>query len=167
MNTNVCVGELNLWGESVKQITCGRNLLPCLPFSHNFLCNDHAKSIHVSFDKEFSPLQNDSKLIKNRIKLTYEILHVMLGVYGDVMRVKILFNKKDSALVQMREPTQAQIGTKILHSTNRKRFFRFADSENIYLSSSNDISGSPEIVRETDAGDTFQTHVGPIAPEFK
>lgn len=32
------------------------------------------------------------------------------GVYGDVQRVKILFNKKDSALVQMREPAQAQLG---------------------------------------------------------
>ena len=33
-----------------------------------------------------------------------------VGVYGDVQRVKILFNKKDSALVQMREPAQAQLG---------------------------------------------------------
>lgn len=33
------------------------------------------------------------------------------GVYGDVMRVKILFNKKDNALVQMADGTQAQLGT--------------------------------------------------------
>lgn len=32
------------------------------------------------------------------------------GVYGDVQRVKILYNKKDSALVQMAEPAQANIG---------------------------------------------------------
>lgn len=32
-----------------------------------------------------------------------------LGVYGDVIRVKILFNKKDSALIQMAEPQQAQL----------------------------------------------------------
>jgi hypothetical protein len=32
------------------------------------------------------------------------------GVYGDVMRVKILFNKKDTALVQMSEPRGAQLG---------------------------------------------------------
>uniref|UniRef100_A0A8C7GVK4 Polypyrimidine tract binding protein 1a n=1 Tax=Oncorhynchus kisutch TaxID=8019 RepID=A0A8C7GVK4_ONCKI len=31
------------------------------------------------------------------------------GVYGDVMRVKILFNKKDNALVQMADGTQAQL----------------------------------------------------------
>lgn len=33
-----------------------------------------------------------------------------LGVYGDVQRVKILFNKKDNALVQMAEPHHAQLG---------------------------------------------------------
>lgn len=32
------------------------------------------------------------------------------GVYGDVQRVKILFNKKDNALVQMSEPHQTQLG---------------------------------------------------------
>uniref|UniRef100_A0A3B5LID4 RRM domain-containing protein n=1 Tax=Xiphophorus couchianus TaxID=32473 RepID=A0A3B5LID4_9TELE len=31
------------------------------------------------------------------------------GVYGDVMRVKILFNKKENALVQMCDSTQAQL----------------------------------------------------------
>ena len=33
-----------------------------------------------------------------------------LGVYGDVFRVKIMFNKKDTALVQFADPAQAQIG---------------------------------------------------------
>uniref|UniRef100_A0A8C9ZPC3 Polypyrimidine tract binding protein 1a n=1 Tax=Sander lucioperca TaxID=283035 RepID=A0A8C9ZPC3_SANLU len=32
-----------------------------------------------------------------------------LGVYGDVMRVKILFNKKENALIQMSDSTQAQL----------------------------------------------------------
>uniref|UniRef100_A0A3B4U7A1 Polypyrimidine tract binding protein 1a n=1 Tax=Seriola dumerili TaxID=41447 RepID=A0A3B4U7A1_SERDU len=32
-----------------------------------------------------------------------------LGVYGDVMRVKILFNKKENALIQMSDGTQAQL----------------------------------------------------------
>jgi len=31
-------------------------------------------------------------------------------VYGDVQRVKILYNKKDSALIQMSEPHQAHLG---------------------------------------------------------
>jgi len=33
-----------------------------------------------------------------------------IGVYGDVFRVKIMFNKKDTALVQFADPGQAQIG---------------------------------------------------------
>uniref|UniRef100_A0A7N8YD14 Polypyrimidine tract binding protein 1a n=1 Tax=Mastacembelus armatus TaxID=205130 RepID=A0A7N8YD14_9TELE len=33
----------------------------------------------------------------------------LLGVYGDVMRVKILFNKKENALIQMSDGTQAQL----------------------------------------------------------
>ncbi|RXN27929.1 polypyrimidine tract-binding 2-like isoform X2 [Labeo rohita] len=33
----------------------------------------------------------------------------LLGVYGDVQRVKILFNKKDSALIQMADMNQAQL----------------------------------------------------------
>lgn len=33
-----------------------------------------------------------------------------LGVYGDVQRVKILYNKKDSALIQLAEPHQAHLG---------------------------------------------------------
>lgn len=35
---------------------------------------------------------------------------LFLGVYGDVQRVKILYNKKDSALIQMAEPHQAYLG---------------------------------------------------------
>jgi len=35
-----------------------------------------------------------------------------LGVYGDVHRVKILFNKKDSALIQFATPQQAAVGKK-------------------------------------------------------
>lgn len=31
-------------------------------------------------------------------------------MYGDVQRVKILYNKKDSALIQMAEPHQAHLG---------------------------------------------------------
>uniref|UniRef100_A0A1A9Z4A6 RRM domain-containing protein n=1 Tax=Glossina pallidipes TaxID=7398 RepID=A0A1A9Z4A6_GLOPL len=37
------------------------------------------------------------------------------SVYGDVQRVKILYNKKDSALIQMAEPQQAYLGT--MHET--------------------------------------------------
>ncbi|XP_033070539.1 LOW QUALITY PROTEIN: polypyrimidine tract-binding protein 1-like [Trachypithecus francoisi] len=36
-------------------------------------------------------------------------LFILLGVYGDVQRVKILFNKKENALVQMADCNQAQL----------------------------------------------------------
>ncbi|KAL5022332.1 hypothetical protein ScPMuIL_001487 [Solemya velum] len=42
-------------------------------------------------------------------KITPDALFTLFGVYGDVHRVKILFNKKDNALVQMAEPHQAQL----------------------------------------------------------
>ena len=45
-----------------------------------------------------------------KITLLKYILFCSLGVYGDVQRVKILFNKKDNALVQMAEPHHAQLG---------------------------------------------------------
>lgn len=36
------------------------------------------------------------------------------GVYGDVQRVKILYNKKDSALIQMSDANQAQLGEHVI-----------------------------------------------------
>ncbi|XP_075993476.1 polypyrimidine tract-binding protein 3-like [Genypterus blacodes] len=36
-------------------------------------------------------------------------LFILFGVYGDVQRVKILFNRKESALVQMSDTSQAQL----------------------------------------------------------
>ncbi|KAJ8371993.1 hypothetical protein AAFF_G00298150 [Aldrovandia affinis] len=45
----------------------------------------------------------------NPESVTPQCLFTLFGVYGDVMRVKILFNKKDNALVQMADGTQAQL----------------------------------------------------------
>lgn len=41
--------------------------------------------------------------------VTPHCLFILFGVYGDVMRVKILFNKKENALIQMSDGTQAQL----------------------------------------------------------
>lgn len=38
-----------------------------------------------------------------------EALFTLFGVFGDVVRVKILFNKKDNALIQMADANQAQV----------------------------------------------------------
>ncbi|XP_062872340.1 polypyrimidine tract-binding protein 1a [Trichomycterus rosablanca] len=45
----------------------------------------------------------------NPESVTPQCLFILFGVYGDVMRVKILFNKKENALVQMADATQAQL----------------------------------------------------------
>jgi len=45
----------------------------------------------------------------NENTTTTDALFTLFGVYGDVIRVKILFNKKDNALVQMAEPSQAAL----------------------------------------------------------
>ncbi|XP_058027065.1 polypyrimidine tract-binding protein 3 isoform X1 [Ahaetulla prasina] len=41
--------------------------------------------------------------------ITPDGLFILFGVYGDVHRVKIMFNKKENALVQMADATQAQL----------------------------------------------------------
>lgn len=41
--------------------------------------------------------------------ITPHALFILFGVYGDVHRVKILFNKKENALVQMTDSNQAQL----------------------------------------------------------
>ncbi|XP_063056619.1 polypyrimidine tract-binding protein 1b isoform X3 [Engraulis encrasicolus] len=46
----------------------------------------------------------------NPERVTPQCLFILFGVYGDVMRVKILFNKKENALIQMADGTQAQLG---------------------------------------------------------
>lgn len=45
----------------------------------------------------------------NEEVITPDALFTLFGVYGDVQRVKILYNKKDSALIQMAEPHQAHL----------------------------------------------------------
>uniref|UniRef100_A0A669E2M9 Polypyrimidine tract binding protein 2b n=1 Tax=Oreochromis niloticus TaxID=8128 RepID=A0A669E2M9_ORENI len=46
--------------------------------------------------------------------------HSLLGVYGDVQRVKILYNKKDSALIQLSDGNQAQLA--MSHLNGQKVF---------------------------------------------
>ncbi|KAL1791594.1 polypyrimidine tract-binding protein 1 isoform X1, partial [Sigmodon hispidus] len=45
----------------------------------------------------------------NPERVTPQSLFILFGVYGDVQRVKILFNKKENALVQMADGSQAQL----------------------------------------------------------
>ncbi|XP_038829189.1 polypyrimidine tract-binding protein 2 isoform X2 [Salvelinus namaycush] len=45
----------------------------------------------------------------NEEMVTPQSLFTLFGVYGDTQRVKILYNKKDSALIQMADGSQAQL----------------------------------------------------------
>ncbi|XP_075254193.1 polypyrimidine tract-binding protein 2-like isoform X5 [Convolutriloba macropyga] len=51
----------------------------------------------------------------NTEKVTCDGLFTLFGVYGDVQRVKILFNKQDSALIQMSSEDQANLAIQNLH----------------------------------------------------
>jgi len=51
----------------------------------------------------------------NEELITPHVLFTLFGVYGDVVRVKILFQKKSNALIQMNDDNQAQLVIKYLH----------------------------------------------------
>lgn len=84
------------------------NSLPALnPPNMQFNQINHNSVLHVSNLNEEMVTSPDT-------------LFMFFGVYGDVMRVKILFQKKSSALVQMHDASQAQLVRKFLHGI---RFF--------------------------------------------
>lgn len=59
-----------------------------------------------------SPLPSGPVLLASNLDeqlATPEALFTLFGVFGDVVRVKILFNKKDNALIQMADANQAQV----------------------------------------------------------
>ncbi|GAA28121.2 Polypyrimidine tract-binding protein 1 [Clonorchis sinensis] len=50
----------------------------------------------------------------NQERITPDTLFTLFGVYGDVQRVKILHNKKDSAMIQLADCNQAQMAVNYL-----------------------------------------------------
>ncbi|CAD5210239.1 unnamed protein product [Bursaphelenchus okinawaensis] len=63
-------------------------------------------------------------------KVTPDALFTLFGVYGDVQRVKILFNKKDNALVQYAECQQAQLAIQHLDKAKwHDKIIRVASSK--------------------------------------
>ncbi|UMM17840.1 hypothetical protein L5515_014195 [Caenorhabditis briggsae] len=66
----------------------------------------------------------------HEMKVTTDALFTLFGVYGDVMRVKILYNKKDNALIQYSEPQQAQLALTHLDKVKwHDRLIRVAPSK--------------------------------------
>ncbi|XP_027025599.1 polypyrimidine tract-binding protein 1b isoform X1 [Tachysurus fulvidraco] len=58
----------------------------------------------------------------NPERVTPQCLFILFGVYGDVIRVKIMFNKKENALIQMSDGTQAQLA--MSHLNGQKLYGR-------------------------------------------
>ncbi|CAL4094763.1 unnamed protein product [Meganyctiphanes norvegica] len=68
------------------------------------------------------PMPNCVLLVSslNQDKVTCDAIFTLFGVYGDVLRVKILFNKKDTAMVQMAEPRQVELA---IHNLDKVTFW--------------------------------------------
>ncbi|XP_012308881.2 polypyrimidine tract-binding protein 1-like [Aotus nancymaae] len=72
----------------------------------------------------------------NPERVTPQSLFILFGVYGDVQRVKILFNKKENALVQMADGNQAQLAMSHLneHKLHGKPIhIRLSKHQNVQL----------------------------------
>ncbi len=61
-------------------------------------------------DQPHTPCSGSVILVNNLpdTKISPDVLFTLFGVYGDVMRVKILFNKRDSAMIQYAQPQQVR-----------------------------------------------------------
>uniref|UniRef100_A0A7N9B255 Polypyrimidine tract binding protein 1a n=1 Tax=Mastacembelus armatus TaxID=205130 RepID=A0A7N9B255_9TELE len=68
-------------------------------------------SLNVKYnnDKSRDYTRPDLPTADSQPSIDPQTMAAAFGVYGDVMRVKILFNKKENALIQMSDGTQAQL----------------------------------------------------------
>lgn len=83
-----------------------------VPQMANFGMPNAVGAARMGMGMAMSPQGGNAVLLVSNLdeqKVTPDALFTLFGVYGDVHRVKILFNKKDNALVQMAEPHQAQL----------------------------------------------------------
>jgi len=87
----------------------------------------------------------------NEEKVTPDAIFTLFGVYGDVLKVKILFTKKDTALVQMNTPQQAEAvvanlsGCPIFGKPIRVNFSKHST---IMIPSSNPNDENPSLTKE-------------------
>ena len=54
----------------------------------------------------------------DQARVTPDVLFTLFGVFGDVIRVKILFNKRDTALIQFVDSSQAEVVSLYPHRCN-------------------------------------------------
>ncbi|XP_076325794.1 polypyrimidine tract-binding protein 1-like [Tachypleus tridentatus] len=123
----------------------------------------------------------------NEQMVTPDALFILFGVYGDVVRVKILFSKKDNALVQLAEPQQAQLAmthldlcreegqpdaglTKDFTSSPLHRFKKPGSKnyQNIYPPTATlHLSNIPPNITEEEIRDAFTSKTGGSVVAFK
>jgi len=65
--------------------------------------------VFCKFFHSLSALRLDEYMHVSMMFMIFTVIHT--GVYGNVLRVKILFNKKDSALVEYSDPQHAFNGS--------------------------------------------------------
>nr|BAE37269.1 unnamed protein product [Mus musculus] len=102
----------------------------------------------------------------NPERVTPQSLFILFGVYGDVQRVKILFNKKENALVQLpREGQEDQGLTKDYGSSPLHRFKKPGSKnfQNIFPPSATlHLSNIPPSVSEDDLKSLFSSNGGVV-----
>lgn len=87
---------------------------------------------------------------------TCDALFMLFGVYGDVIRVKILYNKRDTAMIQFAQPSQAAYAVQNLsgcpfvgytisvNSSKHKEIQMPKEQDELSLSLTKDYSGHPD-----------------------
>ena len=81
----------------------------------------------------------------NPQECTLDVLFTLFGVYGDVQRVKIMFNKQDNALIQMATHEQCLNAIKFLNSLNL-----YGSQIHVCLSRNSYVSMPKQITPETE-----------------
>ncbi|KAM9167411.1 polypyrimidine tract-binding protein 3 [Mergus octosetaceus] len=108
--------------------------VPAVAFSHGAVPTS-AAPVRITIPRVTGAPGNSVLLVSNLNPeaITPHGLFILFGVYGDVLRVKIMFKKKENALVQMADANQAQLAIsnlngqrlygKVLHATFSKHRF--------------------------------------------
>ena len=81
---------------------------------------DQLQNAAMSLNQQRHPPSDSAVLLVSNLNdegvVTPDILFTLFGVYGDVIRVKILFQKQNTAMIQMADNSQAQTAMRYLHS---------------------------------------------------
>uniref|UniRef100_A0A8C8GE96 RRM domain-containing protein n=1 Tax=Oncorhynchus tshawytscha TaxID=74940 RepID=A0A8C8GE96_ONCTS len=99
----------SLTAQHTKLSLDGQNIYnACCTLRINF---SKLTSLNVKYnnDKSRDYTRPDLPTGDSHPSIDHQAMAAAFGVYGDVMRVKILFNKKENALIQMSDGTQAQL----------------------------------------------------------